>query len=163
MPAVPTPAEGARAPVDRATWSKPWAQLKFVTFQPHIFPRMLGAVSPGAQPGDLVAVYDKQGARVGAGLYNPRAKIPLRVVCHSAEAAGEAYFEAAIDRAVGLRRDGLKLDADTDAWRVINSDGDGLSGLTVDRYGDVLFCEVARIDLCSAVAQCWVALESLRC
>jgi 23S rRNA (cytosine1962-C5)-methyltransferase len=32
----------------------------------------------------------------------------------------------------------LKLDAQTNAYRVVNSDGDGVSGLVVDRYGDVL-------------------------
>ena len=53
--------------VDRSGWSHPWAQLKFVTFQPHIFPRMLGRVSPDAKAGDLVAVYDKLGQRAGAG------------------------------------------------------------------------------------------------
>ncbi len=126
----------------RKAWRSPWAQLKYVTFQPAIFPRLLGEVSPDARPGDWVSVYDKNGEPVGAGLFNPRAKIPLRVVAHGAEAIGEDYFELAIRRAVGLRRDIFKLDAVTDAYRLINSDGDGLSGLTIDRYGDVLFCEV---------------------
>ncbi len=127
---------------DRSTWERPWAQLKFYTFQPAVFPRMLGEVSQGARPGDWVSVYDKAGKRVGAGLYNPRAKIPLRVVCHSAEPVGEDYFEKAIRRAVALRREVLALDRFTDAYRLVNSDGDGLSGLTIDRYGEVLFCEV---------------------
>jgi 23S rRNA (cytosine1962-C5)-methyltransferase len=139
-----SPFEGkpAKTPVDRRAWPRPWAQLKFFTFQPAIFPRMLGEVSSDARPGDLVTVYDKAGQRMGAGLYNPRAKIQLRVVCHSAEPVGEEYFEAAIRRAVALRRELCKLDAQSDAYRLINSDGDGLSGLTIDRYGDVLFCEV---------------------
>ncbi|HVT74360.1 MAG TPA: class I SAM-dependent rRNA methyltransferase [Lacunisphaera sp.] len=129
-------------PLPPAQWSRPWAQLKFVTFQPAIFPRMLGAVSTDARPGDLVSVYDKFGHRLGIGLFNPRAKMPLRVVAHGAEAAGEEYFATALRRAVGLRRDLFQLDAATDAWRVVNSDGDGLSGLTVDRYADTLFCDV---------------------
>lgn len=132
----------AKAPVDRSTWSRPWAQLKFYTFQPAVFPRMLGEVSSDARPGDWVAVYDKAGQRIGSGLFNPRAKIPLRVVCHSQEAVGEEYFEQAIRRAVALRRELGKLDACTDAYRLINSDGDGMSGLTIDRYGDTLFCDV---------------------
>ena len=139
------PPSTTRAAPDRTAWSKPWAQLKFVTFQSHVFPRMLGGVSPDAKTGDLVAVYDKLGQRIGAGLYNPRAKIPLRVVCHSAEPVGEDYFEAALRRAVVLRRDWLKLDEQTNAWRAVNSDGDGLSGLTVDRYDDVLFCDVTSL------------------
>lgn len=133
--------------IDRSTWDKPWAQLKFYTFQPAVFPRMLGEVSPGAKPGDLVSVYDKAGVRVGIGLFNSRAKIPLRVVCHTAEKLGEEYFETAIRRAVALRRDIEKLDAVTDAYRLINSDGDGLSGLTIDKYGDVLSCEVTSLGI----------------
>ena len=36
--------------------------------------------------------------------------------------------------ALDLRLKTLRLNETTDAWRVISSDGDGLSGLTVDRY-----------------------------
>ena len=99
-------------------------------------------MSPDARPGDLVSVYDKNGEPVGAGLFNPRAKIPLRVVAHGPGPIGEDYFELAIRRAVALRRDLFKLDLETDAYRLVNSDGDGLSGLTIDRYADVLLCEV---------------------
>ena len=132
LAAAPLP----RAPVDRSEWVRPWAQLKYFTFQPAIFPRLLGQASPDARPGDFVNVYDKNGALCGGGLFNPRAKIPLRVVCHSTEPVAESYFEAAIRRAVELRRTVFKLDERTDAYRLINSDGDGLSGLTIDRYGD---------------------------
>jgi 23S rRNA (cytosine1962-C5)-methyltransferase len=137
-----TSAGPASARVDRSSWPRPWAQLKYVTFQPAIFPRLLGEVSPDAKPGDWVSVFDKNGEPVGAGLYNPRAKIPLRVVAHGSGPVGEDYFDGAIRRAVALRRDIFKLDAETDAYRLVNSDGDGLSGLTIDRYGEVLFCEV---------------------
>ena len=132
------------APADRPV---PWAQLKFFTFQPAIFPRMLGAVSPGAKPGDLVTVYDKAGRPCGTGLYNPRAKIPLRVVRHGPEPVGEEYFETALRRAVALRRDLFQLDAETDAYRLLNSDGDGVSGLTIDRYGDTLLCDVMSLGI----------------
>ncbi|MCF7689076.1 MAG: class I SAM-dependent rRNA methyltransferase [Cephaloticoccus sp.] len=130
------------APPDRSSWPKPWAQLKYFSFQPAIFPRLLGQVSPDARPGDLVNVYDKSGERAGIGLYNPRAKIPLRVVAHGELPLDEIYFEQAIRRAVALRRELFKLDEVSDAWRLLNSDGDGMSGLTIDRYGDTLLCEI---------------------
>lgn len=140
------PAEKAEKPtplpIDRSSWSRPWAQLKYFTFQPAIFPRLLGQVSPDAEVGDLVTVYDKAGQRLGAGLYNPRAKIPIRVVAHGVDPFDETYFEVAIRRAVNLRRDLFKLDEASDAYRLINSDGDGMSGLTIDRYGETLFCEL---------------------
>jgi len=147
----------APIPVDRSRWPRPWAQLKFFTFQPAIFPRMLGDLSPGVKPGDLVTVYDKAGKICGTGLANPRAKIPLRVVCHAPVAADESYFEMALRRAVGLRRTTLGLDAFTDAYRLINSDGDGVSGLTIDRYGPVLSIEVFSLGIMQRLGR-WLPL-----
>jgi 23S rRNA (cytosine1962-C5)-methyltransferase len=152
-----TSAGSGSARVDRSSWPRPWAQLKYVTFQPAIFPRLLGEVSPDARPGDWVSVYDKNGEPVGAGLYNPRAKIPLRVVAHGSGPVGEDYFDGALRRAVALRRDTFRLDAETDAYRLVNSDGDGLSGLTIDRYGEVLFCEVYSLGIAQRLPN-WLPL-----
>lgn len=146
-----------RPVLDRSAWPKPWAQLKYFTFQPAIFPRLLGQVSSDARPGDFVNVYDKNGNLAGGGLFNPRAKIPLRVVCHSTEAVNESYFEGAIRRAVELRRTLFQLDGTTDAYRLINSDGDGLSGLTIDRYGDTLLCEIYALGIAQRLPQ-WLPL-----
>jgi len=154
---APHEAKAQPAPPDRSAWARPWAQLKYITFQPAIFPRLLGKVSPDARPGDWVAVYDKNGERAGSGLYNPRAKIPLRVVVHSAEPVGEDYFEGAIRRAVALRREVFKLDARTDAYRLINSDGDGMSGLSIDRYADVLLCEIFSLGMAERLPR-WLPL-----
>jgi 23S rRNA (cytosine1962-C5)-methyltransferase len=143
--------------IDRSQWGGPWAQLKYFTFQPAIFPRLLGQVSSDARPGDFVNVYDKNGNLAGGGLYNPRAKMVLRVVSHSLEPVNEGYFEQAIRRAVALRREIFKLDEVTDAYRLINSDGDGLSGLTIDRYGDVLMCEVYSLGIAQRLPK-WLPL-----
>jgi 23S rRNA (cytosine1962-C5)-methyltransferase len=143
--------------IDRSQWAKPWAQLKYFTFQPAIFPRLLGQVSSDARPGDFVNVYDKNGNLAGGGLYNPRAKMVLRVVSHSLEPVNEGYFEQAIRRAVALRREIFKLDETTDAYRLINSDGDGLSGLTIDRYGDTLMCEVYSLGIAQRLPK-WLPL-----
>ncbi len=154
-----SPAEPKPAPkYDRAAWPRPWAQLKYFTYQPAIFPRLLGQVSPDAKPGDWVSVYDKNGELTGAGLFNPRAKIPLRVVAHGTQPIAEQeYFEQAIRRAVELRRSLFKLDEHTDAYRLINSDGDGLSGLTIDRYGETLLCEVYSLGIAQRLPK-WLPL-----
>ncbi|MBK9991728.1 MAG: class I SAM-dependent rRNA methyltransferase [Verrucomicrobia bacterium] len=152
----PAPTKPA-TPIDRSQWPRPWAQLKFFTFQPAIFPRMMGQVSPDARPGDFVNVYDKGGNLCGGGLYNPRAKMVLRVVSHSLQPVDESYFEGAIRRAVSLRRELFKLDEFTDAYRLINSDGDGLSGLTIDRYGDTLLCEVYSLGIAQRLPK-WLPL-----
>ncbi|HAZ65946.1 MAG TPA: class I SAM-dependent rRNA methyltransferase, partial [Opitutae bacterium] len=55
----------------------------------------------------------------------------------------DAWFDAAIRRAVSFRREILAIDATTDAYRVINADADGFAGLVVDRFADTLSIEVS--------------------
>jgi 23S rRNA (cytosine1962-C5)-methyltransferase len=54
----------------------------------------------------------------------------------------EAFWERTIDNAVSLRRDILRLDETTDAYRVLHGEADGVPGLVVDRYGDTLSAEL---------------------
>lgn len=93
-------------------------------------------------PGSVVAVHDANGRFVGHGLWNGHARIALRLLNHDPAAPIDAAWIAArIADAVALRRDLLGLDHVSDAWRVVHSEGDGLSGLIVDRYADTLVIE----------------------
>ncbi len=137
-PAPPTPvAESQRR--------KPWVELKYMSFHPHIYPAMVRKVSLGAKPGDLVTVYGKDGQIFGFGLFNPHARVPLRIHAHTTEQASEEWFDQRVDDAASLRKDYLKLDEQTDAYRVVHADGDSLGGLVVDRYADVLSVEVTSL------------------
>jgi 23S rRNA (cytosine1962-C5)-methyltransferase len=134
-----------------AGWRRPWVELKYYSFNPAIYPAMIRGASPDAVPGALVNVYDKEGRAFGAGLWNPRTRVPLRVLHHGPGAVGEELFTGLIDRALELRLDVLKLPADTDAFRVINSDGDGLSGLIVDKFGDVLSVQIHSLGIAQRI------------
>jgi 23S rRNA (cytosine1962-C5)-methyltransferase len=112
--------------------------MKYYSYHPAIFPNMVGAISSDAGAGDLVNVYDKEGQPFGAGFLNPKARVPLRVIHHGTTPFGEADLDARLVQAVRMRKEMLKLDATTNAYRVIHSDADGLSGLIVDRYDDTL-------------------------
>ena len=93
-------------------------------------------------PGSLVEVHDARGGFVGRGFWNGHARIALRLLSIDAAATIDAdWIAARIDRAVRLRRDWLQLEQASDAWRVVHSEGDGLSGLIVDRYADILVIE----------------------
>lgn len=93
-------------------------------------------------PGSVVDVVDAKSRFVGRGFWNGHARIALRLLsANPAEAIDATWIAARIDSAVRLRRELLQLDRDTDAWRVVHSEGDGLSGLIVDRYADVLVVE----------------------
>lgn len=144
-PALPSRAEKLRsapAPAGSETWRKPWVQMKYFSYHPTVYPAMIRAASADAQPGQLVTVYDKEGQPFGHGFYNPPARVPLRMIHHGPDAITEDYLEELIGRAIDLRLNVLKLPATTDAFRVIHSDGDSLSGLVVDKFGDTLSIEV---------------------
>lgn len=128
-------------------------QLKYLSYHPNIWGRMVGEVDRDAVPGSLVQVLDKQGAPFGIGLWNPRAKIPLRIAAHGDIEPDEDFFFRAIERAAHLRRSVLRLDEHTEAYRAVHADADQLPGLIADKFGDVLSLEV------SALAT-WQRLES---
>jgi 23S rRNA (cytosine1962-C5)-methyltransferase len=109
---------------------------------PWIFQKMVEKPAAKPRPGSLVDIVDNTGRWVGRGFYNGHSRIALRVLTdHPDEALDEAFFRRRIRAAVALRRDMLRLDEVSDAWRVVHSEGDGLSGLVVDRYGDLLVVE----------------------
>ena len=101
---------------------------------PWIFQKMVEKPEPRPKPGTVVDIVDRDGTFAGRGFYNGHSRISLRVLtANPDEAIDEAFFERKIAEAVQLRRDVLKLDGVTDAYRVVHSEGDGLSGLVVDR------------------------------
>jgi 23S rRNA (cytosine1962-C5)-methyltransferase len=100
----------------------------------------VGPVRPN--PGDLVRVVDRDGCPLGFGLWNGRSQISLRILASGTAAPDRAFWGRRIDRAVSLRRELLELDAVTNAYRVVHAEGDGLSGLVIDRFDDVLSAEV---------------------
>lgn len=123
----------------------PTVRLKYMSYHPAIWPRMLGEVTGDPQPGALVQVLDKQGAPFGVGFWNPHARMPLRVVHHRPVAPDEEWFADAIRRAAALRREILRLDDAGDAYRAIHADADHLPGLVADRFGDVLAVEITAL------------------
>jgi 23S rRNA (cytosine1962-C5)-methyltransferase len=89
------------------------------------------------QAGDAVEVADHQGRLIGRGFANPRSQIRVRLVTWRDEPVDAALIARRIDEAIGLRkRLGLPSD-ETNAYRLVNSEGDALPGLVVDVYGDV--------------------------
>lgn len=156
FPARKTPT-AAPAPDGSEQWLRPWVQLKYFTYNPAVFPRMLGAVSPDAVKGGLIHVYDKNGELFGGGFWNPDSRTPLRMLRHGAEPLTEQALEDALRRAVAWRRDECRLDAVTDAYRVVHGDSDGLGGLIADRYGDVLSLEVSTLGVWQRLPQ-WLPL-----
>lgn len=91
-------------------------------------------------PGDLVEVQDVRGAPVGSGYVNPRSLICARLVSRSARRILDGgLLRDRLQRALALRED---LYPGEPFYRLAFGESDGLPGLVVDRYGDILVAQI---------------------
>jgi 23S rRNA (cytosine1962-C5)-methyltransferase len=92
-------------------------------------------------PGTVVDIHDCNHRFVGRGFWNGHARIALRVLTVTDTPIDDAWIASQLRAAIALRRGLLQLDTVSNAWRVVHSEGDNLSGLVVDRYADSLVVE----------------------
>jgi 23S rRNA (cytosine1962-C5)-methyltransferase len=126
------------------TGALPVVRLKIArrSSHPWVFQKMVERPAERIPPGSVVEVEDRDGNRVGRAFYNGHSRISLRILsADPAEAIDAAFFARRLDRAVSLRRDWLKLDAVTNSYRLVHSEGDDLSGLVADRFGSTIVLE----------------------
>lgn len=110
--------------------------------RPWLFKKMVSRPD-GVENGEIVEIYDPEQRFVGYGFYNSRSQIALRVLHRAAKREIDAdFFREKIKEAIYLRRKVLRLDEHADVYRLINSEGDGLPGLIVDRYGKTLVLSI---------------------
>ena len=93
------------------------------------------------EPGGLVDVKTSTGQFVARGYYNPRTDIAIRLLTHNIDQAiDEDFLRKRIRSAVDLRK---VFDLNkTNTYRLINSEGDGLPGLIVDRFAEILVAQI---------------------
>jgi 23S rRNA (cytosine1962-C5)-methyltransferase len=88
------------------------------------------------EPGQLVDVVDFRGSFLGRGAVNPHSLIAVRLFTRKSEAVDESFLRVRIQQAAQLRE--KLLGADAKVCRLVYSESDGLPGLIVDRFEDVL-------------------------
>lgn len=137
-----TPEPAAESANPAAVRREPWVELKQVRWGPIQLRASIAAASTGALPGDIADAYGPDGAWVGRGFYNPQSRYAFRFLTRDDEPVDGAWLARKLDRAVALRREVLRLEESTDAYRVVHGEGDGLSGLIADKLGDVVSLEL---------------------
>jgi len=101
---------------------------------PWVFSNELREIPAGVAPGEIVDVLDFSGRFVGRGAINPHTLIAVRILTRKREEIDAAFLLQRITTARDLRtRLGFG-----DSFRAVYSEGDGLPGLIVDKYSDIL-------------------------
>lgn len=111
---------------------------------PRIYRKRIGRADNGIRPGDVVAVRTAESRFVGRGFYAPKSVIGARILDRDEDGPpiDGAWFRRKIRAAGRLRTSALRLREVTNAWRVVHAEGDGLSGLVIDRFADTHVVEV---------------------
>ncbi|HEY7558597.1 MAG TPA: class I SAM-dependent rRNA methyltransferase, partial [Candidatus Binatia bacterium] len=84
-------------------------------------------------------IFDCKKSWIARGLYNPASQIRVRLLTGKDEPIDGDFFRRRITRALALRE--KYVAPETNAYRLINGEGDFLPGLIVDRYADFLVCQ----------------------
>lgn len=114
---------------------------------PWIFSGAIQTLEGDPESAGVVDVFDAAKDWIARGLYSPKSQIRVRLLTWKKEPVDQQFFSRRLSHALALRQQ--YLSTTTNAYRLINAEGDFLPGLIVDRYGDFLVCQffTAGIDL----------------
>jgi 23S rRNA (cytosine1962-C5)-methyltransferase len=96
---------------------------------------------PAGPAGQVVSLMDSSGRFLATALLDPADRIVARVLSRKRISLDQTWLTRQLEAAIGLRSCHAGL-AETNAYRLVNAEGDGLPGLTVDRYGDFLMVQL---------------------
>ena len=103
---------------------------------PWIFSGAIASRPPHA-PGEILPVYSSAGKLMGSGYFHPENSIAGRMLTFTEENPLDA-IRRSLKAALDLR----KTLVPEQARRLVNGEGDGLPGLIIDQYGDVVVLQI---------------------
>lgn len=119
----------------------------FSSHHPWVLDKAIERVDGAASDGDEVDLVTHRGKFVARGIFNGRSRIRVRLYTWDrGEPLDEAFWRRRLEAAIALRTH-LGYDDPQGAARLVFSEGDGLSGLVVDRYADYLAVQVTSLGI----------------
>ncbi|RMH79907.1 MAG: class I SAM-dependent rRNA methyltransferase [Acidobacteria bacterium] len=111
---------------------RPGVEKKIRGFFPWVYRPEIAGFSKEPKKGDFVVVRDYSGKFLGYGYVNPEANISIRIVSFKKEEPiSKELIVKRIEEALNYRK---RLNLDSNAYRLVHSEGDLLPGLIVDIY-----------------------------
>lgn len=128
---------------------------------PWVFSGAVKSTVDDLEDGDLVAVYDHRENYLGAGHFQ-RASIMVRLITFEEESIDLAFWQKRLGAALAYRKAvGVTALPDTNCYRLVHAEGDGLPGLIIDIYGTTAVIQCHSIGMYYALEQIAQALKSV--
>lgn len=137
---------------------KPGEADRVLAGHPWIYNRAIMRLTHPANNGDIVQVKDHRQRFLGIGFYNSLSKINVRLLETERVEINAEWFERKIRTAFALRQKHLPK---ASSFRVVNSESDGLSGLIVDKYEDVLVLQTSALGMDARKQEIVAALQKI--
>ncbi len=116
---------------------RPGREKSVLRQHPWIFSGAVQRVEQEPTPGGTVDLLSSDGQFLARASYSPTSQIRARVWTFKEEPVDKEFFRTKIRKAIDTRHSLIDLSS-TDSLRLIYAESDGIPGLIVDRYGDVL-------------------------
>jgi 23S rRNA (cytosine1962-C5)-methyltransferase len=132
---------------------KPRKARPFFGRHPWVLDSAVDRVEGSPADGDVVDLFSDQGRFIARGIFNSRSRIHVRLYTwNEVEPLDDAFWRRRLETAFALR-DMLGYNQPEGASRLVFSEGDGLSGLIVDRYRDYLVVQVTALAVAMRLPQ----------
>jgi 23S rRNA (cytosine1962-C5)-methyltransferase len=119
---------------------------------------VMDAAAKALAPGTLINVKGDDGQDFGAGYFNAKSLIAVRLLSRvGGQAVDAAFFAARLSRALQLRE---ALYAKP-FYRLVHAEGDGLPGLVIDRFKDTLVVQITTAGMEALLTPLKMALENI--
>ena len=123
---------------------KPGEADRILAGHPWVYQNEVLRATDNVKDGEFVQVRDHHTRLLGAGFYNSKSKISVRILAPDRIRPNEAFFEERILAALAVRQRHLP---GATSFRVVNAESDFLSGLIVDKYEDVLVVQISSLGM----------------
>jgi len=137
---------------------RPGTADRVIAGHPWIYAGSVLRLTAPAADGALVQIKDHRQRFLGVGFYNSKSKIQVRVVAPERVEVNSGFFAERIRAALAERQRHLPR---ASSFRVVNAEGDFLSGLIVDKYGDVLVVQISSLGMDQRKAMIVEALQGI--
>ena len=129
-------------------------------YHPWVFSGAIAQIQGNPQEGDLVAVHDSEGRFLASGHYQI-GSIAVRVLSFSGDPQAPGFWRDAIARAREARAAIDLPSSDTNCFRLVHGEGDGLPGLIIDWYDGVCVLQAHSVGMFRAKNRITEALQEI--